>query len=137
MSEDTKFFSKEILNSMEDLDSLVKTLEDQVIQSTNAINQTNSMVEKSKSDLNGITTAQTIVALKMDDVLEIQNTNVKTLNQINNQINTLVTRSQNESSNLQNLINTIDNKSINYQTITNHLEQLTLITNEELMLNKK
>lgn len=131
LSDDTKFFSKEILNSMDNLNNLVIKLEKQVTESNSVIDQTNDMVEKSKTDLTGIASAEEIVAAKMQDVLAIQNNNGTTLNEINTHIDTIVTRSTNEHNSLNNLIATIDTKATNYQTISNHLEQLSRLTTDK------
>lgn len=128
LSEDTKFFSKEILNSMDNLNNLVMVLENQVAQSTSTIDQTTSMVEKSKNDLSEISTAETVVGTKMKEVLTIQSVNSSTLDEISNHIDRLVKRSKDEHASLQRLINTIDNKASNYQAISNNLEQLSRIT---------
>lgn len=131
LSEDTKFFSKEILNSMDNLNNLVMILENQVSQSTSTIDQTTSMVEKSKNDLSEISTAEKVVATKMEEVLLIQSANSMTLDEINNHIDRLVKRSKDEHNNLQTLINNIDNKANNYQHVSNNLEQLSRITKNE------
>ncbi|MBZ2405888.1 methyl-accepting chemotaxis protein [Liquorilactobacillus hordei] len=131
LSEDTKFFSKEILNSMNNLNNLVKELENQVKQSTSASNKTNEMVEQSKKDISGISTAEKIVATKMREVLTIQSHNSNTLDEITSHIDHIVTRSKDEHDNLQNLINNVDDKANNYQNISNNLEQLRRITQKK------
>lgn len=130
LSETTKNSVTDIMNSLKNMDTIMDSLNKKSIEGKEVVNNTAKFIENSTSLLDDIVAAEKGVHDHVQEVEKSQNLNIQKIEQITQNLTSIIERSKSEHEYLEKLISSVQTKSDYYIQILNHLNQISIFSEQ-------
>ncbi|WP_411681265.1 methyl-accepting chemotaxis protein [Clostridium thailandense] len=130
LSIDAQKNTKDIMESLKKMTNTMNLLSDKSNKGSTVISTTNELVRNSEMFLDKIFSAEAEVHKHVEKVKDSQNQNLEGIKEISSTLTNLVSKSQKENENLEELIFSIQKKADCYIYILNNLNQIRLLQEE-------
>lgn len=130
LSESTKNSATDIMNALKNMDVIMGSLNNKSIEGKSVMTTTIKHIDNSTSLLDNIVVAENVVHNHMQEVEKSQNLNIQKIEQIAKNLTNVSERSNNEREYLQKLISSVQVKSDYYLQILNHLNQISIFSEQ-------
>lgn len=137
LSETTKNSTTDIMKALKTMDDIMNSLNNKSIEGKKVVSDTSKLIENSTTLLDSIVLAENGVHKQMKEVESSHNLSIGKIDQITENLSNVLERSKTEHEYLEKLISSVQLKSDYYIQILNHLNQISIFSeqNEALKQN--
>ncbi|MCB2305529.1 methyl-accepting chemotaxis protein [Clostridium estertheticum] len=130
LSQSTKNSATDIMDALKNMDVIMGSLNNKSVEGKTVMTNALQNIDKSISLLDNIVIAENGVHGNMQEVEESQNLNIQKIEQISKNLTNVSERSKTEGEYLEKLISSVQIKSDYYLLILNHLNQISIFSEQ-------